>query len=84
MTMQMTRLAVCATHIHAEEIMHFMRICAFCFMLGPANACLAAIRFGWQIATLTGGAPRKFLSQPCSIKDAQLRPKSRVKEVFKN
>lgn len=35
-------------------------------------ACLAAIRFGWQIATLTGGAPRKFLSAGCSIKDARL------------
>lgn len=45
--------------------------------LGPSAACLATIRFGWQIATLTGGAPRKFLSAWCSIKDARFGNRKR-------
>lgn len=45
--------------------------------LEPSAACLAAIRFGWQIATLTGGAPRKFLSAWCSIKDARFGNRKR-------
>lgn len=45
--------------------------------LGDSAACLAAIRFGWQIATLTGGAPRKFLSAWCSIKDARFGNRKR-------
>lgn len=81
MTMRMTTLASsgsAATHTHLCWGNYALsRVCApfmpfmLALPLARAAACLAAIRFGWQIATLTGGAPRKFLSRRCSIKDAR-------------